>query len=170
MVSNLIVAAKYFAIGAHGDQKRKYTGEPYWHHMQNICDTLLTYVNPLDVTEEMLAAAWLHDVVEDTNVSILTIQELFGKLVAQYVSALTEPDKSYGNREERKKFYTYQLSLAPYEVQTIKLADLLDNTKDIVEHDGDFARTYLREKRELLEIMTNGDIILYRMCLEQIGE
>ena len=43
------------------------------------------------------------------------------------------------------------------EVQTIKVADLIDNTPSIVEHDPDFARVYLREKRDLLNVLTLAD-------------
>jgi len=43
------------------------------------------------------------------------------------------------------------------EVQTIKVADLIDNTPSIVQHDPDFARVYLREKRDLLNVLTLAD-------------
>ena len=47
--------------------------------------------------------------------------------------------------------------MAPAEAQTIKLADLISNSKSIMEHDPKFAVTYLEEKRLLLEVLTKGD-------------
>ncbi len=46
---------------------------------------------------------------------------------------------------------------APAEAQTVKLADLISNSKSIVQHDPEFAKTYLEEKRMLLAVMTKGD-------------
>ncbi len=50
--------------------------------------------------------------------------------------------------------------------QTIKLADLISNTRSIVERDPKFAVTYLAEKRELLKVLTDGDPALYRMAFD----
>ena len=61
-----------FAIEAHGDQRRKYTGEPYVVHPIQVADILEKEV---EATTEMLAAAILHDVVEDTPVTLRDIKE-----------------------------------------------------------------------------------------------
>jgi hypothetical protein len=45
--------------------------------------------------------------------------------------------------------------------KTIKLADLISNSKSILEHDKDFARVYIKEKELLLEVLTEGDTTLY---------
>ena len=58
--------AKKFATHAHGDQKRKYTLEPYIAHPAAVVEL----VRGVPHTEAMLCAAWLHDVVEDTPVTI----------------------------------------------------------------------------------------------------
>lgn len=50
-----------------------------------------------------------------------------------------------------------RLAESSREVQTIKVADLIDNTPSIVQHDPDFARVYLREKRDLLNVLTLAD-------------
>jgi hypothetical protein len=59
--------------------------------------------------------------------------------------------------------------MAPAEAQTIKLADLISNTRSIMEHDEAFARTYLEEKRLLLEVMTKADAGLMAIAKKQIG-
>lgn len=161
--------AQYFAIGAHGSQKRKYTGDPYWYHLRNVSDTLRTtdgIINRFGFN--ILTVAWLHDVVEDTDTSIFTVQELFGDDIAKYVSDLTEPSKEFGNREQRKEYYNDILSKADPLVQTVKLADMIDNTSSIEEHDPEFARVYFHEKRRLLEIMTKGDTTLYEIACKQV--
>jgi (p)ppGpp synthase/HD superfamily hydrolase len=110
----------------------------------------------------MLAAAWLHDVVEDTKFTIFDIQLFFGEEIALYVSDLTEP--FVGSRSARKPYYKHQLATACPVVQTIKYADLISNTSSIVERDPDFAKVYLKETRELLEVMDNGHQGLYEMA------
>jgi hypothetical protein len=60
--------------------------------------------------------------------------------------------------------------MAPAEAQTIKLADLISNTRSIMEHDEAFAKTYLAEKRLLLEVMTKGDRGLLAVARKQIGD
>ena len=109
----------------------------------------------------MLAAAWLHDTVEDTGVGIETIRAEFGPKVAELVGWLTDVSRpDHGNRAARKAVDRAHSAQAPAEAQTIKLADLISNTRSIAEHDPDFAKTYLKEKQLLLEVMTRGDATL----------
>lgn len=161
-MTDLETRAYTFALAAHTaiGQKRKYTGEPYIIHPMEVAATVKTVPGH---TEEMVAAAYLHDVVEDTDVGIDVILHLFGATVAEYVRLLTDPPKVEGgpNRKERKRHDRERLSGAPSEVQTIKLADLIANTTSIVQFDPKFAVTYLEEKRLLLEVMDKGDAELH---------
>lgn len=152
-----LLQAVRFAAVHHGDQKRKYTGEPYIVH----CFEVAMTVHRAGGTIEMVIAAILHDVVEDTPATLEQVRATFGDIVAGYVDALTEKRPEGYNRAQRKMLYTNQLREAPNEVKTIKLADLLSNTRDIVEHDVNFAVVYLREKAEVLEILKDGDPTLY---------
>ncbi len=135
-------------------QLRKYTKEPYFNHCQEVA-SLVAQVD--GCTEEMVCAAYLHDVVEDTAISIEQIETYFGPIVKYYVWCLTDSDLTFGNRELRKAADRKRLAAAPYEVQTIKYADLISNTSSIVERDPKFAVLYLKEKQLLLEVMTQGD-------------
>lgn len=151
--------ARIFATAAHAavDQLRKYTYEPYIVHPAEVVSILKTVPH----TEAMVAAAWLHDVVEDTGVSIEVIREEFGSEVSDLVGWLTDVSHpEHGNRATRKAMDRAHTALAPAEAQTIKLCDLLSNTKSIVQHDAKFAATYLAEKKALLEVMTKGDATL----------
>ena len=145
-----------FATHWHGAQVRKYTGEPYIKHCQEIVEILKTVPH----TKEMIAAAWLHDVLEDTECDWFDMLTEFGDQVTEMVLMLTDYDKNTGNRAVRKAADRGRLGAASAEVQTIKLADLISNTKSIVEHDPKFAKVYLTEARMLLDVLTKGDASL----------
>lgn len=118
---NLAKNAQAFAAQAHSNagQFRKFTGEPYIVHPSAVVDLLQT-INP---TQEMVAAAWLHDVVEDTSTTLETIEREFGPLVAQYVEMLTDVQtRSYGGeRIHRKNANLLHSVLACPEAQSISM-------------------------------------------------
>ena len=157
---DIVEKARVFATAAHAacGQLRKYTYEPYIVHPADV----VSIVKTVPHTNEMLCAAWLHDVVEDTGVTIETIREEFGSEIADLVGRLTDVSRpDHGNRAARKAVDRAHTAMAPAQAQTVKLADLISNTKSIVEHDEKFAKTYLEEKRMLLEVMTKGDRTLW---------
>ena len=163
------VKALTFATAAHAavGQLRKYTNEPYIVHPVEVAGIVSKVPG---ATDEMIAAAYLHDVVEDTGVTIELIKKEFGDEVAELVGWLTDVSRpDHGNRAQRKAVDRAHTAGAPAAAQTIKLADLISNTRSIVEHDEKFAKTYLAEKRLLLEVLKHGDPELWRKCHEQIG-
>lgn len=156
-----------FAAKAHQGQHRKYTEEPYIEHPKRVVGILKTVPH----TAEMVAAAYLHDVVEDTPVSIRDIQERFGKEVASLVHELTDefekikyPDLNRRARKDREVMRQAKMSTA---AKTIKLADVIDNTRDIVKNDPGFARKYIREMYALTEALQGGNFkLLMKACYE----
>jgi len=155
-----------FATAAHGDQKRKYTGEPYIVHPIAVAEIVKTVPH----TDEMVAAALLHDVVEDTHVTIDQIQDNFGDKVAELVGWLTDISRPEdGNRRTRKALDRIHSANAPADAQTIKLADLIDNTLSIEKYDPGFYKVYKEEKIELLKVLTKGDPSLLLRAQQQIG-
>ncbi len=165
----LIQDAAAFASFAHGSigQKRKYTEEPYIMHPAAVAAIAAV----ADLSNEAIAAAWLHDVVEDTPVSLSEIAERFGVKVAEYVDFLTDnTTPEDGNRASRKAITLARLAAAPREVKTIKLADLIHNVGTIVRHDPEFAQVYLPEKQALLEVLRGGDPILWQRARTLISE
>ena len=161
----MVEQAKYFAIGCHGTQKRKYTNNPYWTHCQTIVEILKQFYPNVDA----YIVGWLHDVVEDTWVSCFDIETHFNSYIAQCVSFLTMPSKDLGNRKLRMDFYNQRLSESDELVQTVKYADLLHNTVSIEYFDPDFAKVYLAEKRELLPLIDKGEPRLYEKVCKQCG-
>ena len=164
----IVERARVFATAAHAavGQLRKYTFEPYIVHPREVAQI----VESAGGTPEMIAAAWLHDTVEDTGVTIETIREEFGSEVAELVGWLTDVSRpEQGNRAVRKAIDRAHTAAAPGAAQTVKLADLISNTRSIVAYDPKFAVTYLAEKRALLEVMTKADPTLMARAREQIG-
>jgi len=155
-----------FATEAHGDQKRKYTGEPYITHPIAVMEI----VREVPHTEEMLMAAVLHDTVEDTPVTIEDIKTKFGTKVAELVNGLTDVSRPEdGNRKTRKAMDRAHLAKQNAEVQTIKLADLIHNTMSIGLYDPHFFKVYKEEKIKILGILKLGDKTLMHRAQQQVG-
>ncbi len=168
MTESLVARALTFATAAHAavGHRRKFTFEPYIVHPIAVAEI----VKSVPHDEAMLAAALLHDVIEDSAVTRDLIDEVFGPDVADLVWWLTDYGASTGNRAERKAADRKRLAGAPARAQTIKLADLIHNTASIVEHDPEFARVYMREKELLLDVLLLGDPTLRRRALDQMAD
>lgn len=145
-----------FAYRAHYGQLRKWTDppEPYVNHVDRVAATVSKVANR---STEMIIAAMLHDTLEDTKTTATQIREHFGPEVEWAVQLLTDPDHSAGNRATRQNMTVVRLREAPWQVKTIKLADMLDNITDIFERDSNFAKVYVPEKLCLIDSLRDGD-------------
>ncbi len=159
-----------FATKHHAGQPRKYTEDPYIVHPVAVMETL----KALNFHEDVLCASLLHDVVEDTSVKIQEIEELFGPVISRMVDDLTDVYTSEKfpkiNRKLRKKLECYRILKISGNAKSIKLADLIDNTKSILEYDTKFAKTYLEEKEELLYVLEGGHQALMDMAVKSLRE
>lgn len=151
------------AVRAHGSQARKYSGQPYIVHPAEVA----ALVRSVHHTEDMLAAAWLHDTLEDTDLDPRVIREELGESVLDLVLMLTDVSvKSDGNRKVRKEIDRVHTSKASPSAKTVKLADLISNSLSIREHGRGFVRVYLAEKRELLNVLKEGNAVLWARAAE----
>jgi (p)ppGpp synthase/HD superfamily hydrolase len=152
---DLVERARRYAQRAHDaiDHRRKYSGRPYTEHLARVAARVAV------ITDDpaAVAAAWLHDVVEDTPSTHAEIEREFGPRVAELVHALTDVDKAVGNRTTRKAADRARLAHGPALAHTVKLADLIDNKEEVARNDPHFARVFLREMGALLEVLTRGD-------------
>jgi hypothetical protein len=174
-MSELILNAQVFATQAHAriSQTRKYTNQPYDVHLKAVADL----VSEVTDDPEMIAAAWLHDVVEDTPATLGDVERAFGPSVAALVEQLTDASlPSSGNRGQRMAINRKHTATASAKAKTIKLADLIDNSRDICKHDPHFASTFLEEMAALLEVLGDGDGRLLQKaramladCSERLG-
>ena len=125
--TSLFDRAVKFAIYAHAGTERRCKGYPYIIHPMEAAAIVASMTND----QEMLAAAILHDTVEDTDVTLEQIRELFGDRVATLVQHETAPlDKNLSWRE-RKTIQVKQLATAPYESKVVALGDKLSNMQGI---------------------------------------
>jgi guanosine-3',5'-bis(diphosphate) 3'-pyrophosphohydrolase len=117
-MSPAIERARAFAIKAHADQQ--YGSHPYSYHLDAVA-TLLTSFG-----EQAQIAAYLHDVVEDTDVPIAEIAATFGHQVADCVAVVT--DEPGENRRARKSTTNAKLSATSNSLALmVKAADRLAN-------------------------------------------
>lgn len=148
---------------AHRGQVRKYTGEPYIEHPRAVARIIAETPH----TTAMICAAYLHDTIEDTDVTFEDIAYYVSFEVAVMVMWLTSP-KSKETRKVRKAVDAERLSRAPADVQSIKVADLTDNTKSITAHDKKFAAVYLVEKEALLDVLLESNLVLWVKAYAQL--
>ena len=156
----MIERAKLLSTEAHSyiGQVRKYTREPYIIHPTNVA----YLVEIFGGTEDMIASAYLHDVLEDVfphageKFGPLKISTECGVEVLRLVEELTdESTLEDGNREKRKEIDRIKLHKVSPEAKTIKVADLIDNCLTICKYDMNFAKVYLKEKENLLEVLND---------------
>jgi hypothetical protein len=154
----LPLRAAIFATEAHNGQVRKYNGRPYITHPMRVAHAALMLDCPLRV----IAAAWLHDVVEDCPVTFQTIEEEFGTDVCELVRELTNPSKAcpHLRRAERKAMDREHIAKASRWAKVLKL---LDRTDNILEMDGcgdDFLALYAKESMQLVDAITDDDELI----------
>lgn len=164
---NMQEEALEFARRAHGQQQRKFTFEPYIEHPKRVAEM----IKRVPHTDAMICAAYLHDVVEDTHVTHQEIEVHFGKEIARLVHELTDEymKEAYPglNRKTRKKKEVARQASISVEAKTIKLADVIDNTRDIIKHDRNFAVRYIPEMEALVEVLQGGDFqLMMQACYE----
>jgi (p)ppGpp synthase/HD superfamily hydrolase len=177
-MEKILEAIREYADRSHGEQMRKYTPERYIVHPVRVMNTCREYTD--DIT--MLAAALLHDVLEDTPV---TTEEMLDFLKTQMspqqaqrtldlVIELTDVYVKSAfpklNRRQRKGKELERLTVSSPDSQTIKYADIMDNCSEIVQYDRDFARVFLSECRATLLKLDKGNPDLYKRALDRVEQ
>ncbi len=128
-VAEDVKQALQYATDAHAGQTRS-GGEPYIGHPVRVAQTIKKYKQSHNI-DALIAAAYLHDTIEDTATTQEALHDLFGGLVASLVQELTsdlEKIKQVGKKEYLAKKMAHELSSWGL---VIKLADRLDNVQDI---------------------------------------
>lgn len=139
------------AMDAHNGQVRKVTNEPYIVHPISVAQKVYGMYPKNDTA---IAAALLHDVVEDTIFNYDSILQLTDANVIELVFWLTKvTNNNDGSRATRSKLEAIRLSKAPFMAQEIKLADIADNLSDINAQPKSFATRYIAEKEYVLKLI-----------------
>ena len=166
MAKTLIQKARRFAKLAHAlvlnsqdqlGQRRKGTNEPYTKHLFEVA----RLVAESGGDEAQVAAAWLHDVVEDTPVPLSHVRMVFGPDVAELVQELTDKFTKHNypglNRQQRKAKELERLSNISDRAKTIKYADFVSNLESVSVLGPSFSEVYTQEVAGALSRMQGGD-------------
>jgi (p)ppGpp synthase/HD superfamily hydrolase len=162
---NLIKVAE-FAKKAHDGVKRKYGDDDYVLHPARVASRVMLLPG---VSEEMIAAAWLHDVLEDVpSVTYQMLKDEFGEKTADLVVELTNPSKgSRAHREARKRQDRDHIANVSREAKLIKLIDRIDNLRDMRDcGDDSFIILYGKESLMLAEVLKDTNKELYDELVE----
>lgn len=181
--SNLIIQAKRFAEKAHKGQIRKLNNEPFMNHPNHVASIL----SNAGFSDVVVAAGYLHDVVEDTAVPLLEIEREFGSEVGCLVNANTE-NQLYSWR--KRKLQTIENAKdSSLEVKALIAADKFDNLTNVMKYHNEmgdsvwsvFARGkeeqywyYSEVARALFTNIEENDIPLffyeYKQLVEELHE
>ena len=122
MSNQLPELASAFARKAHEGQTRKYTGDPYYSHVERVAALVAEHAD----RQELIAAAFLHDTIEDCGVSYEEIAQQFGYDVADIVQALTN-DEERKNKMGKVSYMIDKLTNMNPDALLVKLCDTLNN-------------------------------------------
>jgi len=129
--STLLDRAIIFAVNAHHNTERRGKGFPYIVHPMEAVEIVAT-ITP---DQELLAAAALHDTIEDTDVTVEDIRREFGDRVAELVHAesdqFTEGVSEEDNWHDRKQAAIDRLRVAPHDAKIVAMGDKLSNMRAI---------------------------------------
>ena len=142
-----IKQAHAFALERHKGQYRKFTKEPYIRHPEQVVCILAMF----GIEEDLLSAAMLHDIVEDTYTTIQEIYEIFGDRVGELVRELTV-DESKKKLLGKKIYMVDHINAMSDDAFTIKLADRLHNVMGLLDSrmKNDFVKWYWVETMFIL--------------------
>ncbi len=174
----IIQKIRDFADQAHGDQQRKYAAERYIEHPLRVMRLCEHYDSSLPT----LAAALLHDVLEDTPVTLQHLRQFLQGLMPlaeaestlRLVVALTNVYEKISyprlNRKQRKTLELQRLQQIPATAQTIKYADVIDNCRGMAMAAPDFAPVFLKECSVLLSALTRGNTTLREQAIAVVRQ
>ncbi|GKS67463.1 hypothetical protein YTPLAS73_10100 [Nitrosarchaeum sp.] len=124
--ADIVLKAKKLAHEKHKNQKKKDGVTPYSDHLEGVVSRLKN----LGVTDKnVLSSAWLHDIIESTDMTFDQINEKFGREIAVMVLSLTK-DKNIPKKDIEQQ-YINQLKNAAIQAKIIKLCDISANLKDL---------------------------------------
>jgi len=175
-MERILLQIQQFADAAHGEQMRKYSDERYIVHPVKVMKTCTKYTDKL----EILGAALLHDVLEDTPVTEKELLDFLSTvmdterakaaltLVVELTDVYTKESYPQLNRKQRKEKELNRIQNTSADAQTIKYADILDNCNEIAVSDPNFAPRFLKECLAILKAADKGVELLRLQVLERV--
>lgn len=155
MTQNIIEKAKAFASEKHKHLFRANKAkQPVIEHLEEVA----TLVQKAGGTDTMIAAAWLHDSVEDTDTTHEDISNLFGDDVALIVDGLTDPPEFAAMLlKERKALQAQRLKQKHDAVKFVKICDQISNVKSVLldpptEWSAEKSRHYVNGAKQIADV------------------
>lgn len=136
------IARRAFLLAAEYHKHQKYGDHPYLVHLYDVVQILNEYGYNIDAYQNLIAAAWLHDALEDTTLNYATIKKELGVQVAEIVFAVT--DELGRSRKERKVKTLPKLDNF-LDAQIVKLADWIANLRDVHRSRPDLLQMYQKD-------------------------
>ena len=166
---DLVNKAIYWAKKYHGDQKRK-SGEPYYSHPLEVAYMISEH----NLKTDVIVASILHDIVEDTEVTVGMIIDNFGWRIAQMVDRLTR-DRPDGSKLTVEEILNNSYQEKDMEVLLIKLFDRLHNIQTLSSHSLEKIRKTAEETINFFIVTTmytgytNLGQTIYKLCCENLS-
>ena len=153
----LLEKAQRWAAKGHLGVYRKFGNIPYIVHPEAVVEIVSQVTDDNDV----LAAAWLHDIVEDTPVTIDDVKIAFNDRIAQFVWEVSKiSDGCVCDRNTRVMMNCIHYGNGSKEAKTIKIADAIHNLPTMIRDNKRFAPRYVAEKKVLLQYIKDGHPLL----------
>ena len=147
---NLIKKAKKFAEKQHKGQYRKFDKEPYVNHPKRVANIVKQYKNSKEINK-LVAAALLHDTIEDTSTTEKQLRRKFGKLVSSLVKELSSDKEDMKAKGGKRKYLAHKTQNMSSWALVIKLADRLDNVSDFETASPEFVKNYRKQTNYILD-------------------
>lgn len=145
--------AREFALKHHSTQK--YGAYPYEIHLGNVISILMRF-GVFAVNQDnynILAAAWLHDILEDTPVTLPELEGVFGKEIAYTVYCVTDEE---GQDRNERKAGMYKKLVTSQDAIIIKLADRIANAEfSLIHNNIKKLAVYKSEQAKFMDVISN---------------
>jgi len=166
MEITLIEEAVLKAFAYHGDQRRKFSDEPYINH----CLRVASLVGDYSDKEELIIAAILHDIVEDTTATLLDVNSWFGDKVSSLVLELTNDDIIL-NTQGKRFYIAEKFNTLSNDGLIIKFLDRLDNLTGLINSSAtlDFIKTYVDDTDYLIENVDRNLLPVHKILLHNLS-
>ena len=155
-MNELIKAARLFANSKH--QRINLDRSPALQSPEVHLKSVAQIVSSVCEDPKVIVAAWLHDIVEDTSVTVSEVERRFGAGVAKLVDEVTvagNPESP--NRAARIALSRDHFAGVSVAAKTVKLADLIDTCRDLYRNEPELLSAYAAEANELLHVLDGGD-------------
>ena len=152
-IDNKIKEAYDFATKVHYNQKRR-DNTPYISHPIRVAENVRKYINSNN-KDNLIICAYLHDTLEDGDITYNDIVDRFGIKIANIVLELTN-DNVIKNELGKTRYLQLKMNNMSNDALCVKLCDRLDNIKDLVNADKTFQYKYLIETKSIIDYILNN--------------